>query len=80
MLHGLRSLAASTSSTPLAAAVVPLRGPHPHGLESRWRYPLCIRSAAACIVKVSDSCFYFCGIEWSLSQRFNLLFWYFFHV
>ncbi len=23
----------------LAAAGLPLRGPHPHGLESRWRYP-----------------------------------------
>jgi hypothetical protein len=49
MLRGLRSLAASISSTPLAAAGVPLRVPHPRGLESRWRYPRCIRSAAACI-------------------------------
>jgi hypothetical protein len=31
----------------------PCRGPHSRGLESRWRYPRCIRSAAACIGKVS---------------------------
>jgi hypothetical protein len=53
MRRGLRSLAARISSTPLAAAGVPLRGPHPRGLESRWRYSRCIRSAAACIGKVS---------------------------
>ncbi len=58
MRRGLRSLAARISSTPLAAAGVPLRGPHSRGLESRWRYPRCIRSAAACIGKVSGSYLY----------------------
>jgi hypothetical protein len=78
MLRGLRSLAASISSTPLAAAGLPLQGIHPRGLESRWRYPRCIRSAAACIGKVSGSCLYFCGIELSLGQGLNLQFLNFF--
>jgi hypothetical protein len=53
--RGLRSLTARISRTPLAAAGVPLRGTH-----SRF-----IRSAAACIGKVSGSYLCFLLIDWS---------------